>query len=153
MGAEVIGTLYCTKGNFEFGISRIIKSLAPLLHKRLEVSEPGVALRKAGECWGEHTAVLALVWRLPSAAIRSRMIRRSASTPGIRVACEQHGSCLPLLVESENMTALFAFEADLLAQPPPVPSAEVLCQKVYAGLGRDPGKEHGRVSSLRSNCP
>ena len=26
---QVIGTLYCTKGNFEFGISRIIKSLAP----------------------------------------------------------------------------------------------------------------------------
>ena len=25
----VIGTLYCTKGNFEFGISRIIKSLEP----------------------------------------------------------------------------------------------------------------------------
>merc|ERR1711977_606153 len=25
----VIGTLYCTKGNFEFGISRLIKSLEP----------------------------------------------------------------------------------------------------------------------------
>ena len=25
----VIGTLYCGKGNFEFGISRIIKSLEP----------------------------------------------------------------------------------------------------------------------------
>ena len=25
----VIGTLYCAKGNFEFGISRIIKSLDP----------------------------------------------------------------------------------------------------------------------------
>ena len=25
----VIGTLYCTKGNFEFGIARIIKSLEP----------------------------------------------------------------------------------------------------------------------------
>lgn len=25
----VIGTLYCAKGNFEFGISRIIKSLEP----------------------------------------------------------------------------------------------------------------------------
>merc|ERR1711976_1160747 len=30
----VIGTLYCTKGNFEFGISRIIKSLEPY-HKKL----------------------------------------------------------------------------------------------------------------------
>lgn len=25
----VIGTLYCAKGNFEFGISRIVKSLEP----------------------------------------------------------------------------------------------------------------------------
>lgn len=25
----VIGTLYCAKGNFEFGISRVIKSLEP----------------------------------------------------------------------------------------------------------------------------
>lgn len=25
----MIGTLYCAKGNFEFGISRIIKSLEP----------------------------------------------------------------------------------------------------------------------------
>ncbi len=25
----VIGTLYCAKGNYEFGISRIIKSLEP----------------------------------------------------------------------------------------------------------------------------
>uniref|UniRef100_A0A7S4NHA7 Cohesin loading complex subunit SCC4 homolog n=1 Tax=Guillardia theta TaxID=55529 RepID=A0A7S4NHA7_GUITH len=29
----VIGTLYCAKGNFEFGISRIIKSLDPLSRK------------------------------------------------------------------------------------------------------------------------
>merc|ERR1719160_846400 len=29
----VIGTLYCTKGNFEFGISRIIKSLEPYERK------------------------------------------------------------------------------------------------------------------------
>jgi tetratricopeptide repeat protein 30 len=32
----VIGTLYCAKGNFEFGISRIIKSLEPY-HKKLGV--------------------------------------------------------------------------------------------------------------------
>ena len=25
----VIGTLYCAKGNFEFGISRVVKSLRP----------------------------------------------------------------------------------------------------------------------------
>jgi len=25
----VIGTLYCSKGNYEFGISRVIKSLEP----------------------------------------------------------------------------------------------------------------------------
>lgn len=31
----VIGTLYCAKGNFEFGISRIIKSLEPY-HKKIE---------------------------------------------------------------------------------------------------------------------
>ena len=31
----VIGTLYCSKGNFEFGISRIIKSLEPY-NKKLE---------------------------------------------------------------------------------------------------------------------
>jgi tetratricopeptide repeat protein 30 len=31
----VIGTLYCAKGNFEFGISRIIKSLEPY-DKKLE---------------------------------------------------------------------------------------------------------------------
>lgn len=29
----VIGTLYCAKGNFEFGISRIIKSLEPYNRK------------------------------------------------------------------------------------------------------------------------
>lgn len=29
----VIGTLYCSKGNFEFGISRVIKSLEPLNKK------------------------------------------------------------------------------------------------------------------------
>ena len=29
----VIGTLYCSKGNFEFGISRIIKSLEPYNRK------------------------------------------------------------------------------------------------------------------------
>merc|ERR1712000_616632 len=29
----VIGTLYCTKGNFEFGVSRIIKSLEPYERK------------------------------------------------------------------------------------------------------------------------
>jgi tetratricopeptide repeat protein 30 len=29
----VIGTLYCSKGNFEFGISRVIKSLEPLAKK------------------------------------------------------------------------------------------------------------------------
>merc|ERR1719161_2136293 len=29
----VIGTLYCAKGNFEFGISRIIKSLEPYERK------------------------------------------------------------------------------------------------------------------------
>jgi tetratricopeptide repeat protein 30 len=29
----VIGTLYCAKGNFEFGISRIIKSLEPYQKK------------------------------------------------------------------------------------------------------------------------
>jgi tetratricopeptide repeat protein 30 len=32
---QVIGTLYCSKGNFEFGISRIIKSLEPY-NKKLE---------------------------------------------------------------------------------------------------------------------
>ena len=31
----VIGTLYCSKGNYEFGISRIIKSLEPY-DKKLE---------------------------------------------------------------------------------------------------------------------
>ena len=31
----VIGTLYCTKQNFEFGISRIIKSLDPI-NKKLD---------------------------------------------------------------------------------------------------------------------
>jgi tetratricopeptide repeat protein 30 len=31
----VIGTLYCAKGNFEFGISRIIKSLEPY-HRKLQ---------------------------------------------------------------------------------------------------------------------
>ena len=31
----VIGTLYCTKGNYEFGISRVIKSLEPY-DKKLE---------------------------------------------------------------------------------------------------------------------
>jgi len=30
----VIGTLYCAKGNFQFGVSRVIKSLEPY-HKRL----------------------------------------------------------------------------------------------------------------------
>jgi tetratricopeptide repeat protein 30 len=30
----VIGTLYCSKGNYEFGISRVIKSLDPV-HKKL----------------------------------------------------------------------------------------------------------------------
>ncbi len=29
----VIGTLYCSKGNFEFGISRIIKSMEPFNKK------------------------------------------------------------------------------------------------------------------------
>ena len=29
----VIGTLYCAKGNYEFGISRIIKSLEPFNKK------------------------------------------------------------------------------------------------------------------------
>jgi len=29
----VIGTLYCAKSNYEFGISRIIKSLEPLNKK------------------------------------------------------------------------------------------------------------------------
>lgn len=29
----VIGTLYCAKGNFEFGISRIVKSLEPYERK------------------------------------------------------------------------------------------------------------------------
>merc|ERR1711966_608426 len=29
----VIGTLYCAKGNFEFGISRVIKSLEPFNRK------------------------------------------------------------------------------------------------------------------------
>jgi len=29
----VIGTLYCTKGNFNFGISRIVKSLEPFQKK------------------------------------------------------------------------------------------------------------------------
>merc|ERR1711881_322106 len=29
----VIGTLYCAKGNFEFGISRIIKSMEPYERK------------------------------------------------------------------------------------------------------------------------
>jgi tetratricopeptide repeat protein 30 len=29
----VIGTLYCSKGNFEFGISRIMKSLEPFNKK------------------------------------------------------------------------------------------------------------------------
>jgi len=31
----VIGTLYCAKGNFEFGISRIIESLEPY-HRKLQ---------------------------------------------------------------------------------------------------------------------
>jgi len=30
----VIGTLYCAKGNFQFGLSRIIKSLEPY-HKKV----------------------------------------------------------------------------------------------------------------------
>jgi len=29
----VIGTLYCAKGNYEFGISRVIKSLDPFEKK------------------------------------------------------------------------------------------------------------------------
>jgi tetratricopeptide repeat protein 30 len=29
----VIGTLYCSKGNFEFGITRIVKSLEPFNKK------------------------------------------------------------------------------------------------------------------------
>ncbi len=39
----VIGTLYCAKGNFEFGISRIIKSLEPYNKK--------VLLRCNGDSW------------------------------------------------------------------------------------------------------
>jgi hypothetical protein len=37
----VIGTLYCAKGNYEFGISRIIKSLEPFNKKvYLNLSKP-----------------------------------------------------------------------------------------------------------------
>jgi tetratricopeptide repeat protein 30 len=34
----VIGTLYCAKGNYEFGISRIMKSLEPFDKKVCNVS-------------------------------------------------------------------------------------------------------------------
>lgn len=34
----VIGTLYCAKGNYEFGISRIMKSLEPFNRKVSEHS-------------------------------------------------------------------------------------------------------------------
>jgi tetratricopeptide repeat protein 30 len=33
----VIGTLYCSKGNFEFGISRIMKSMEPFSKKVIDL--------------------------------------------------------------------------------------------------------------------
>jgi hypothetical protein len=49
----VIGTLYCAKGNFEFGISRIMKSLEPFNKKVWETNIAWyghLALRKAMFC-------------------------------------------------------------------------------------------------------
>lgn len=36
----VIGTLYCSKGNYEFGIVRVMKSMEPFTKKVIEISTP-----------------------------------------------------------------------------------------------------------------
>ena len=49
----VIGTLYCAKGNYEFGITRIMKSLEPFNKKVSNIDKVGhryLALRKALLC-------------------------------------------------------------------------------------------------------
>lgn len=49
----VIGTLYCAKGNYEFGITRIMKSLEPFNKKVLNIHKVGhryLALCKALLC-------------------------------------------------------------------------------------------------------
>lgn len=53
----VIGTLYCSKGNFEFGISRVIRSLEPY-QKKLEADTWFYAKRcllALGEGLAKHT--------------------------------------------------------------------------------------------------
>ena len=56
----VIGTLYCAKGNFEFGISRIIKSLDPY-DKKLHTDTWYYAKRcflALAEGMAKHTLIL-----------------------------------------------------------------------------------------------
>jgi tetratricopeptide repeat protein 30 len=56
----VIGTLYCAKGNFEFGISRIVKSLEPY-EKKLGTDTWFYAKRcflALAECQAKHIATL-----------------------------------------------------------------------------------------------
>ena len=44
----VIGTLYCAKGNFEFGISRVMKALEPYVGEVGEVGEVGSLFQRGG---------------------------------------------------------------------------------------------------------
>jgi hypothetical protein len=57
-----IGTLYCAKGNFEFGISRIIKSLEPY-NKKLETDTWFYAKRCGSDGPRLATSFPALVYK------------------------------------------------------------------------------------------
>ena len=87
----VIGTLYCVKGNYEFGVSRVIKSLEPY-SKKLTTDTWFYAKR----CF------LALLENLSKQVLT---IRDSVSQDCLQflMMCEKHGRQIPAIVESPLM--------------------------------------------------
>eukprot|EP00045_Choanoeca_perplexa_P009833 m.96265 g.96265 ORF g.96265 m.96265 type:complete len:647 (+) comp15044_c2_seq1:2053-3993(+) len=79
----VIGTLYCAKGNFQFGISRVIKSLEPY-HKRL-----------GWETWTyAKRCFLALIQGMAKQMIQLQDAI-SLDVLDFLDACEEHGKSIP----------------------------------------------------------
>ena len=105
----VIGTLYCVKGNFEFGISRVIKSLEPY-SKKLDTETWFYSKR----CFLSLCEALARQTILLPDSVRQECIQ-------FLIHCEQHGTRVKAIIESPlEMDTLHpgrntvAFEARLL---------------------------------------
>ncbi|KAJ3369056.1 Tetratricopeptide repeat protein 30A [Kappamyces sp. JEL0680] len=91
----VIGTLYCSKGNFEFGISRIMKSLEPFNKKVLHPH----SLQLGTDTW--YYAKRCFVSLYETLAKHMIILKDSVFLEILEFfdACEFHGRNIPVMVD------------------------------------------------------